>query len=136
METYRGLVMAQEVDSNGHMNVQFYTTKFDMASGQFMASLGFDLQEQKRRKLGFVYVELSIRYIKEVMEDNPIHIETMVRSVSNKVVTIEHHMKHSVTEKLLSIAVAKWVVFDQVARKAVVLEDSLRNQISQLIVED
>lgn len=128
--------MAQEVDSNGHMNVQFYTTKFDMASGQFMASLGFDLQEQKRRKLGFVYVELSIRYIKEVMEDNPIHIETMVRSVANKVVTIEHHMKHSVTGRLLSTAIAKWVVFDQVARKAVVLEDALRDQISQLIVED
>lgn len=38
METYRGLVMAQEVDSNGHMNVQFYTTKYDMASGQFWPS--------------------------------------------------------------------------------------------------
>lgn len=136
METYRGLVMAQEVDSNGHMNVQFYTTKYDMASGQFMASLGIDFQERKRQKLGFAYVEMTIRYIKEVMEDDPIHIETIVRGVSNKVVSIEHHMKHSSSGKLLSTALAKWVVFDQVERKAVVLEDGFRSQLQQLIQED
>ncbi len=136
METYRGLVMAQEVDSNGHMNVQFYTTKYDMASGQFMASLGIDFKERKRQQLGFAYVEMTIRYIKEVMEDDPIHIETVVRGVSSKVVSIEHHMKHSSTGKLLSTALAKWVVFDQVARKAVVLDDAFRNQLAQMIVEE
>ncbi len=136
METYRGLVMAQEVDSNGHMNVQFYTTKYDMASGQFLAKLGIDYQEQKRRKLGFAYVEMTIRYMKEVMEDDPIHIETIVRGVSTKVVSIEHYMKHSSTGKLLSTALAKWVVFDQVERKAVVLEDEFRVQLEQMIQED
>ena len=133
METYRGLVMAQEVDSNGHMNVQYYTTKYDMASGQFMARLGVDFQKQKQKKLGFAYVEMSICYLKEVLEDDPIHIETSVREVSSKVVTIEHHMKHSVTRKLLSTAIAKWVVFDQVERKAVVLEEEFRQSLEQMI---
>ncbi|NET35061.1 MAG: acyl-CoA thioesterase [Cyanothece sp. SIO1E1] len=136
METYRGLVMAQEVDSNGHMNVQFYTTKYDIASGQFMAKLGIDYQEQKRRKLGFVYVEMTIRYIKEVMEDDPIHIESIVRAVSRKVVSVEHQMKHSSTGELLSTALAKWVVFDQVERKAVMLEDAFRTQLEEMIQED
>ena len=53
IETYRGLVMAQEVDSNNHMNVQFYTTRFDMASGQFLAHLGYDFQEFKAKGNGF-----------------------------------------------------------------------------------
>ncbi|NRB46089.1 MAG: acyl-CoA thioesterase [Saprospiraceae bacterium] len=101
-----------------------------------MAKLGIDYQEQKRRKLGFAYVEMTIRYIKEVMEDDPIHIESIVRAVSRKVVSIEHQMKHSSTDELLSTALAKWVVFDQVERKAVILEDAFRTQLEQMIQED
>ena len=44
--------MAQETDSNEHMNVQFYTTRYDMASGQLMAVLGKDFQSMKKEGFG------------------------------------------------------------------------------------
>ncbi len=133
METYRGLVMAQEVDSNGHMNVQFYTTKFDMASGQFMASIGIDFTKMKAQQKGFAYVEMNIRYIKEVLEDDPIHIETKVLACSRKVVTIFHTLKHSLTGEVASTAEAKWVVLDKVARRADLLDEQTRQQLEKMI---
>ncbi len=133
METYRGLVMAQEVDSNGHMNVQFYTTKFHMASGQFMASIGIDFTKMKAQQKGFAYVEMNIRYIKEVLEDDPIHIETKVLACSRKVVTIFHTLKNSLTGEVASTAEAKWVVLDKVARRADLLDEQTRQQLEKMI---
>lgn len=133
METYRGLVMAQEVDSNGHMNVQFYTTKYDMASGQFMAQLGIDFTQMKAQQKGFAYVEMNIRYIKEVLEDDPIHIETKVLACSRKVVTIFHTLKNSLSGEVASTAEAKWVVLDKVARRADLLDDKTREQLEKMI---
>lgn len=133
IETYRGLVMAQETDSNEHMNVQFYTTRFDMASGQFLAVLGKDFQKMKAEKIGFAYVAMDIRYIKEVLEDDPIHIVTQVLEVGNKVVTIKHEMIHSITKKLHSDAIAKWVLFDMNLRKAIPLDEETKTQLGSMM---
>ena len=131
METYRGFVMAQETDSNGHMNVQYYTQKFDQASGQHLTRLGFEFNDLSKDNLGFAYVESTIRYIKEVLEDTAVHIETEVISVGNKVVVVKHEMKNSVHGTLASDCVMKWVIFDKISRKAVLLPESLRDRLKK-----
>lgn len=126
--------MAQETDSNEHMNVQFYTTKYDMASGQFLANLVSDIQAFKAKDKGFAYVEMNIRYIREVLEDDPIHILTSVLEIGNKVVTIKHEMFHSTKNTLMSDAIAKWVVLDKQLRKAVVLEEEVKAKLRDLVL--
>ena len=133
METYRGLVMAQETDSNDHLNVQFYTTRFDMATGQFMTYLGYDISEMKARNLGFAYVEMNIRFIREVFEDQAIHIETKVLDCSEKVVTIQHELKNSLSQKVHSSAIAKWLIFDKKIRKSIPLPEEVRKRITNMI---
>ena len=135
-ETYRGMVMAQEIDSNGHMNVQFYSRKFDAATAQFMMLIGHDLKEFKSQELGFAYVELTIKYLRELFEDQAVHIESQVVDCANKVVTIQHTMKHSAEGHVASIAIVKWVIFDKVARKAIPVPESLRSKIMNRISTD
>ena len=125
METYRGYVMADELDSNNHMNVQFYTKKFDMASGQLLAILGFSFQNKMREDIGFAYVESTIKYIKEVFEDSPIHITSEIIDIGNKVVSIKHSMWHSVDKTLHSECVMKWLFFDQKIRKSIPVPSDL-----------
>lgn len=125
--------MAQETDSNEHMNVQFYTTKYDIASAQFMAALGFDFQEQKARQKGFAYVEMNVKYLKEVLEDDPIHILTSVLACGNKVVTIKHEMIHSISKTVVSEAIAKWVVLDKIKRRAEALDEEVKQKIISMI---
>jgi len=83
------MVMAQEIDSNGHMNVQFYSRKFDAATAQFMTLIGFDLNELRSQDHGFAYVEITVKYLRELFEDQAVHIETQVLDCANKVVTIQ-----------------------------------------------
>ena len=122
--------MAQETDSNGHMNVQFYTQKFDQASGQHLTRLGFEFNDLSKENLGFAYVESTIRYIKEVLEDTAVHIDSEVVSVGNKVVVVKHVMKDSVSGALAADCIMKWVIFDKTIRKAVLLPEPLRNRLN------
>lgn len=133
IETYRGFVMAQETDSNGHMNVQFYTQKFDQASGQFLTRLGYSFKDLAGENLGFAYVESTIRYIKEVMEDQPVHICTEIVDLSSKVVTIRHEMYHSLTNEIASDCLMKWVIFDKKTRKAIPLPKQLTDHIQNAL---
>ena len=133
METYRGYVMADEIDSNGHMNVQFYTKKFDMASGQLLARLGFDFQDDIDQNTGFAYVESTIKYIKEVMRDSPIHIISEIVSVGNKVVTVKHKLQHSIDQTLHSECIMKWVLFDKSIRKSIALPEALSKSLTSSV---
>ena len=132
-ETYRGMVMAQEIDSNGHMNVQFYSRKFDAATAQFMTLIGFDLNELRSQDHGFAYVEITVKYLRELFEDQAVHIETQVLDCANKVVTIQHEMKSSAGGHLASTAVVKWVLFDKQTRKAILLPQKLRSEILKIV---
>ena len=40
IETYRGVVRPHHLDHMGHMNVQWYTAKFDEATWHFFSLLG------------------------------------------------------------------------------------------------
>jgi len=133
METFRGYVMQDELDSNDHMNVQYYTKKFDLASGQLLARLGFDYQDKMEDNYGFAYVESTIKYLKEVKGDSPIHITSEIHEVARKVVTVKHSMWHSVTNVLHSECYMKWLFFDRVTRKSVLLPDSLADELSSRI---
>jgi len=132
METFRGYVMRDELDSNDHMNVQYYTKKFDLASGQFLARIGFDYQDSMDN-LGFAYVESTIKYIKEVKGDSPIHITSEIHEVARKVVTIQHTMWHSLNETLHSECLMKWVLFDMATRKSIELPEELSEALKSHI---
>jgi len=133
METYRGYVMADETDSNGHMNVQYYTKKFDMASGQFLARVGFAYKELMEQNLGFAYVESTIKYKREVFEEDAIHVNSGIVSISGKVITIKHEMVNSITDVMNSECIMKWVIFDKKIRKAVAIPSALYEKLAKLI---
>ena len=136
IETYRGLVMAHEVDSNAHMNVQYYTTRFDQANGQLLAKLGFDLQAQKSSDIGFAFVEMNIKYLHEVLEDDPIHIISKVDHIGNKVASTSHQLLNSSNQKLCAEGLTKWLLFDLKKRKAIPIPELLKAKLIRLTQEN
>lgn len=133
MITYKGLVMANETDSNNHMNVQFYTRKFDEATGVFLAQLGFQYDSLTTRNWGMAYVETNIQYKREVVEDEALHIVSQVLEIARKVVTIKHELFNTVKQEIAAVAVTKFVFFDLTIRKAVEIPDELRSVLEQQI---
>jgi hypothetical protein len=52
IETYRGVVYPWQMDHMDHMNVQFYTARFDEATWHLFAALGMSTSYFKENRRG------------------------------------------------------------------------------------
>ena len=67
VETHRGVVYPWMIDHVGHMNVQFYTARFDEATWQFLAQLGLTPSFLNRNHRSAVAVEQRTHYKRELV---------------------------------------------------------------------
>ena len=68
LDIHRSIVLPEWVDWNGHMNVAFYVTAFDQASGAFMRNIGLG-RRYVDGKHGMTFVlETHVTYDREMRE--------------------------------------------------------------------
>ena len=78
LDTHRSTVLPEWVDWNGHMNVAFYVTAFDQASGAFMRNMGLG-RRYVDGKLGMTFVlETHVTYDREMREGAPMRFTTQL----------------------------------------------------------
>src|SRR3954471_11114931 len=95
LDIHRGNVLAEWVDWNGHMNVAFYVTAFDQASGAFMRNMGLG-RRYVDGKLGMTFVlETHVTYDREMREGAPMRFATQLLECDAKKVHLFHEMFHA-----------------------------------------
>ena len=92
VETHRGVVYPWMIDHVGHMNVQFYTARFDEATWQFLAQLGLTPSFLKRNHRSAVAVEQRTQYKRELIAGALIHITTELVSLGRSSIRFLHRM--------------------------------------------
>ncbi|MCR9290154.1 MAG: thioesterase family protein [Bacteroidetes bacterium] len=126
--TYKGAVMTWECDSNGHMNVMYYINKFEHGGRNFGLEMGLtDLG--RNDELGIVVVEQTIKYLKEVFEDELLFIESSLLAVGNKTFTILHEMYNTKNKELVSTMNVILVLFDKINRKALPIPTDIKENL-------
>ena len=126
--TYKGAVMTWECDSNRHMNVMYYINKFEYAGRHF--DINLDIVELRENdEVGVVVLEQTIKYFKEVFEDDLLYIETSLLDVGNKAFNVLHEMYDSHSKELVSTMQATLVLFDKVHRKALPFPEKRRAEL-------
>ena len=71
LDIHRSTVLPEWVDWNGHMNLAFYVTAFDQASGAFMRNMGLG-RRYVDGKLGMTFVlETHVTYDREMKGGAP-----------------------------------------------------------------
>ncbi|RZI44585.1 thioesterase [Herbaspirillum sp. HC18] len=95
IETYRGFVYPWSMDHIGHMNVQFYTARFDEATWHFFARLGITPGFLKENKRGMVALDQRTQYKQEVLAGSLLHIRTELIEIKSKTVRFLHRMYNS-----------------------------------------
>ncbi|MFT4761888.1 MAG: acyl-CoA thioester hydrolase [Paraglaciecola sp.] len=116
--TYKGAVMTWECDSNHHMNVMYYVNKFEHAGRAFGLEMGLTELGRGKEDTGIVVVEQTIKYLREVFEDDLLYVESSLVNIGNKAFTILHEMYNAETKDLVSTMEAVLVLFDKKSRKA------------------
>ena len=95
LDTHRSTVLPEWVDWNGHMNVAFYVTAFDQASGAFMRNMGLG-RRYVDGKLGMTFVlETHVTYDREMREGAPMRFTTQLLARDAKRVHLYHEMFHA-----------------------------------------
>ena len=92
---YEGEVLPEWIDYNGHMNVAYYVTAFDQASGAFMRNMGLG-RNYVDSKSGMTFVlETHVTYDREMKGGAPMRFTTQLLDRDAKRVHLFHEMYHA-----------------------------------------
>jgi acyl-CoA thioester hydrolase len=116
--THRGAVMPWECDYMGHMNVTFYTAKFDQATWPMFASIGFTVRHMKEHGVGVGAVRYDIRYFREMRSGDTLTVRSRFLEVRDKVILYCHEMTSDQTGELAACAEVTAVHMDTGTRKS------------------
>ncbi len=89
---FRTRVPHEWVDYNRHLNVGYYMIAFDKGTDGFADLLGIGAAYVRATGNSFYVVESHLCFEREVLEDAPIRIETLVVGADDKRVHVIHRM--------------------------------------------
>jgi acyl-CoA thioester hydrolase len=116
--TYRGVVYPWQCDHMGHMNVMWYTGKFDEATWNFFAALGITPGYIRDSNNGIAGVQQNISYKMELAPGDPLVVRTSVLEVRPKVIRILHEMFNEEKDGLAATSELTVVHISLLTRKA------------------
>jgi len=134
IETYRGVVYPWTIDHVGHMNVQFYTARFDEATWQFLAKLGLTPSYLTRSHRSAVAAEQRTQYKRELVAGSLVHIATELIALGRTSIRFVHHMYDSETGEEVAACELVGVYFDTEHRVPTPLPPAVRRRASELEV--
>lgn len=116
--TSLGVVYPWQCDHMGHMNVMWYTGKFDEATWHLLALIGLTPSYLRDRKRGMVAVQQETTYKRELVAGNLITIQSGVLEMREKVIRFYHEMLNAETRELAARTTLTGVHLDTESRKS------------------
>ena len=118
IETYRGVVRADEMDHMGHMNVQYYVRHFDDATWHLFSALGLTNAHFRDNMTGMAAVQQNITYKAEAMAGDLLVCRSGIVEVKAKTIRFTHVMRNSETGTELAVAHMVGAHLDRQLRKS------------------
>ena len=126
MITYRGVVYPRHCDHMGHMNVMWYTGKFDEASWQLLSQLGLTQARFSQDGTGLAAVEQHTEYKRELRAGDAITIRSTLLEMKEKSIRMMHEMRNDVSGEVAAITNIVGVYFDTTVRQSLPLPADVR----------
>jgi acyl-CoA thioester hydrolase len=116
--TYRGAVYPWHCDHIGHMNVMWYVGKFDEATWNFVALLGFGAARMREEEKGWAAVQQNITYKRELLPGDTVIVRTALLEVRDKVIRFVHEMVHDESGQTAAVCELTAVHMDRAQRRS------------------
>lgn len=129
LETYRGAVYPWQLDHIGHMNVQFYTARFDEATWHFFSSLGITSRYLRERRRGMAALEQHTRYKRELHAGALLRITSELLEAKPKVVRFIHRMYDAETGEEIADSELTAAHLDTESRRATPFPEDILAQL-------
>jgi len=119
----------------GHMNVMWYTGKFDEASWFLLGQAGLSRSVLQERECGLAAVQQNITYRRELRAGDVISIRSGILEIGEKTVQVFHEMRNEETHEVAAFTIVTGVYMDAAIRKSVPIPPDLREKIESLRVD-
>jgi acyl-CoA thioester hydrolase len=129
IESYRGAVSPQHCDDFGHMNTQFYISRYSDGSGHLWQGLGLDKQRLIAERRGSVVLEQRLNYLREVLSGDILIVKSALTEVAAKTIRICHFMFNAETGLLAATSEVTAILLDLDARRAASFSDEERARL-------
>lgn len=133
IETYRGVVYPNQLDHMGHMNVQWYTAKFDEGTWHLFSTIGITSGYIRENNRGMAAVEQTTKYKAEVMSGDLLVVKSTILEVNDKTIRFLHTMYNAETGVEVATTELIAVHLDRNARKACALPEDIKSNCMKLI---
>jgi acyl-CoA thioester hydrolase len=133
--TSRGVVYPWQCDHMGHMNVMWYTGKFDEATWQLMGMIGITPSYLRNNRRGVAAVRQETDYKRELFAGDLIVIRSAILEMREKVIRFHHEMRVVETDEIAATTTLTGVHLNTEARKSCPFPAEILDRGRQLIVE-
>ena len=131
--TSQSVVYPWQCDHMGHMNVMWYTGKFDEATWHLLARIGLTPSYLRDQKRGMVAVQQETSYKRELLPGDLIVIRSGILEMHEKVIRFHHEMVNSETNEVAATTILTGVHLDSQTRKSCPFPGEILDAARQLI---
>ena len=132
MMTYRGVVYPWHCDHMGHMNVMWYSGKFDEACWQLLSRIGLTPSRFAQDGTGMAAVEQHIQYKRELHAGDAVTIQSALLEVKDKSIHMLHKMIDDASGAVAATTVIVGVHIDATVRKAMLIPTDVCERARQI----
>ena len=133
--TYRGAVYPWHCDHVGHMNVMWYTGKFDEATWNFFAMLGITPKFLRENGRGMAALDQHTKYLLELHAGDVVTVRTRLLELEGKKIRFIHEMYNGETGNLAATTELMGVHLDTEIRRACAFPDDIQGNGRKMIAE-
>jgi len=133
--TARSVVYPWHCDHMGHMNVMWYTGKFDEATWHLFGHLGLTSSYLRENKRALVAVHQETSYKRELFAGDLIVIRSEILEVREKVIRFHHEMRNSESNEVAATTTLTGVHLNSETRKSCPFPDELLERMRRATVQ-
>lgn len=131
--THLGTVYPWQCDHMGHMNVMWYTGKFDEATWQLAGALGLSPDAMREGNSGMVAAEQLTHYRAEVLAGDLISIHSRVVGAGARSLRFVHELRKEPSGEVAATSALVGVHIDRATRKAMPFPTHVQQRIRELL---
>jgi acyl-CoA thioester hydrolase len=133
IETYRGVVYPNQLDHMGHMNVQWYTSKFDEGTWHLFSTVGITTDYIRKNNKGMAAIEQTTKYKAEALPGDLLVVKSKILETTDKTIRFFHVMYNAETHQEVATTELVAVHLDRNQRRACSLPEDIKNRCAELI---
>jgi len=132
---WRGEVVPEWIDHNGHMNSGYYMVAFDAATGPWTALCGLDADYRARRPFSTFSIEGHITWERELHVGAPLRVEAQLLAYDDKKIHSFMQLVHETEGFVASSHELLTMHVDMRTRRSAPFEDEVRSRLARLLAE-